>query len=154
MKKLYLLTPQARVVAHLIPQPNGCLNWEGHCSEWGYGQVNIDGRIVYVHKQVWEWAHGPVPKGWEVDHKCRNKQCGNLDHLEAVPKRINGLRGVSPAAQHAKKTTCPNGHPYDRRSPRPYGGFGRYCSICTNARRRERYAHRKEAQCTAHTSLW
>jgi hypothetical protein len=143
VKRLVGLTPQARVAVHLIPQPNGCLNWEGACSEWGYGQVNIDGKIVYVHKQIWEWANGPVPPGWEVDHQCWNRKCGNLDHLEAVPKRINGLRGTSPPAWHAQKTTCPNGHPYDAiaryLTGKHAGKVRRICRHCENARRRARY---------------
>lgn len=143
MKHLIGITPRERVALHLIKQPSGCLEWEGCCSDYGYPQVNIDGRIVYVHKQVWEWANGPVPKGWEVDHTCRNRRCGNLDHLEAVPKRINGLRGNSPPAQHARKQACPNGHSYDAIARYRSGKQRRYCRQCESARRRKRYQEQR-----------
>ena len=143
MKKILGLTPHARVLAHLIEQPTGCLEWEGCCSRWGYPQVRIDGRVVYVHKWIWEQAHGPVPAGWQVDHLCRNPRCGNLQHLEAVPKRVNGLRGVSPPAQHARKTTCPAGHPYDALVKHPSGYPRRHCRRCDSAQRRARYQERR-----------
>lgn len=139
-----LRSAQERLQARLQVQADGCHVWHGHRSAWGYGQINVNNRIVYVHRQVWEWAHGPLPAGWEVDHLCRNRLCANLRHLEAVPKRVNTLRGQSPAAQHAKKTTCPNGHAYNTVVHRGNGRDTRRCSICTNARRRERYANRRE----------
>lgn len=147
MKRLIGLSPLARVQAHLIEQPTGCYEWEGCCSKWGYPQVRIAGRVVCVHKWLWEQVHGPVPSGWEVDHLCRNQKCGLLAHLEAVPKRINGLRGTSPAAQHAKKTTCPNGHPYDR------FWKSRRCRRCATANAKILYRRKKGLPCDLSVSL-
>lgn len=48
-------------------------------------------------------------------------------HLEAVTARENVRRGISPAAMHAKKTTCKNGHPL------VHGKKQRVCIICLRA---------------------
>ena len=134
MKRIAGCSPLARVLAHLIPVENGCLIWEGCCSRWGYGQVNVGGVIVYVHRWVWELVHGPIPDGWEVDHLCRNRRCGKLEHLEAVPKAVNTLRGVGQSAVHARKTHCPVGHPYDVLVRRGNGRVTRRCRRCEAVR--------------------
>lgn len=36
------------------------------------------------HRHVWEDANGPVPKGFELHHKCRNRGCSRLSHLELI----------------------------------------------------------------------
>jgi len=141
MKRIYGRTPLERILAHLIPAANGCLEWEGCCSAWGYGQANVDGVIVYIHKWLWELVHGPVPAGWEVDHLCRNRRCGNVLHLEAVPKAVNTLRGVGQSALHAKKTHCPLGHPYDVIVVRARGRSTRRCKRCEQVRSQWRDRH-------------
>jgi hypothetical protein len=52
----------------------------------GYLRVSINGEMVLMHRHVYTQAHGKIPEGWEVHHKCENKACFNLDHLEALPK--------------------------------------------------------------------
>lgn len=32
-------------------------------------------------RKAWEKAHGPIPEGLQVLHKCDNKLCRRLDHL-------------------------------------------------------------------------
>lgn len=45
-----------------------------------------------AHIVAWELAHGPVPKGLELDHVCRNKACSTVSHLEAVTHAENVRR--------------------------------------------------------------
>ena len=44
--------------------------------------------------RTWETYVGPIPDGYDIDHDnpefgCRNKECVNTEHLEAVPHHIN-----------------------------------------------------------------
>lgn len=59
----------------------------------GYGRVQVEGRSRRAHIVAWEERHGPVPKGLELDHKCGNVACRNVDHLEPVTHATNCRRG-------------------------------------------------------------
>ena len=119
---------------HIYPQEDGCWEWDrGHLAS-GYGLVRYEGRNQPVHRVVYEEMVHPIPKGKQMDHLCRNRGCCNPDHLEPVTQKVNLLRGESPAARNARKTTCPEGHPYDMVTR-----GSRECSICKRARRRRHY---------------
>jgi hypothetical protein len=84
-------------------------------------------------------VHGPVPEGLELDHYrfpqdgCIGPSCARPEHVRPVTHRENVLRGRGAAAQNARKTTCLNGHPYDRVNRQG----ARYCSTCRAAYQRE-----------------
>lgn len=68
--------------AHLKLDPaTGCLEWTRFIDKAGYGRVRYDGESGYLHRFVWEQAHGEIPKGLVVRHTCDNPCCGNLKHL-------------------------------------------------------------------------
>lgn len=48
----------------------------------GYGIVYLDGKERRAHRVVWMAAHGPIPEGQEVRHRCDRPACIRLDHLE------------------------------------------------------------------------
>lgn len=85
--------------------------------------------MLLAHIVSYEQMLGDVPLGRELDHLCRVRKCVNPFHLEAVPHRLNTLRGVGPTATNAVKTTCSNGHSYDELNTyvRP---TGRGCKAC------------------------
>ena len=111
-----------------------CWLWTGSTQRKGYGRCSrwLAHRLVYV------LLRGPIPDGLQVDHLCRVRNCVNPDHMELVSSRENTFRGISPAARNARKTTCPEGHPYDA-----VWGPNRRCRACgREAQRRHREAAR------------
>ncbi len=127
------MTDSERFDALVTPVPEtGCLLWTG-AERTGYGRfrLNKPRRLVHAHRYRWEQVHGPIPPGFELDHLCRVRLCTNERHLELVNHRENVIRGVSPAAIHARKTACPLGHEYTMRAD-----GRRYCRTCKNAQRR------------------
>lgn len=120
-----------------------CRVWTGSTTGFGYGHIAIDGRNRMTHRVAYELLVGPIPEGLELDHLCRNRSCWNPSHLEPVTHAENVLRGTAPAAQNARKTHCPKGHPYDEANT-IYRKWGRRCRACHNAatsrpeRRRQR----------------
>ena len=123
-----------------IEQTESCWQWTGH-TRGGYGLVRHEARLKSAHRVVYEALRGPIQDGLMLDHLCRNRGCVNPDHLEAVPHRINVLRGIGPPAQHARKTHCTRGHEFSssnttllRRNHDSWSGLERACRICARAR--------------------
>lgn len=89
---------------------NGCWEWAGSRQHDGYGVIRRDKTADMAHRLMYERSKGPVPDGMHLDHLCRNPWCVNPDHLEAVPPRVNILRGVGASAVNAKRIKCKHGH--------------------------------------------
>ena len=69
-----------RVYAHI--QKNGsCLEFHGARDDCGYGRINRGGKLVRLHRAVWERDHGPIPDGMVIMHTCDNPPCINPLHL-------------------------------------------------------------------------
>jgi hypothetical protein len=67
------------------PQPTPCRLWQGSCDGDGYGVLTGNNRSnarQRAHRWIWEMANGPIPKGLVVRHKCDNRPCFRLSHLE------------------------------------------------------------------------
>lgn len=48
--------------------------------------------VVYVHRDAWEQAYGPIPEGMTIDHLCQRKLCRNVLHMEVVTREENSRR--------------------------------------------------------------
>ena len=124
---------------------SGCIEWIASHNGVGYGTLSINrtGGKVLAHR--WSYAHhyGPIPDGLTIDHLCRNTLCVNPEHLEAVSKRENTIRGVAPTAVNAAKTHCIRGHELagDNLHISPRTGW-RTCRECRRRRAREKYQRR------------
>ena len=113
--------------ARILVQPYvACWTWIGKIRDDGYAHFCWQGRKVLAHRFMYEQTRGPIPATLMVDHLCRNRSCVSPAHLETVSNRTNVLRGISFAAENAKKDRCPRGHPYDLRT----SSGGRWCRIC------------------------
>jgi hypothetical protein len=120
-----------------------CWTWTGARHNTGYGLFRTEGRRLYAHRVSYLLAHGAIAHGLEVDHLCHgwadscaegdgcpHRLCVNPDHLEAVTTRVNNLRGRGFAAVAAKRTHCPQGHPYDETNTVVLADGKRRCRIC------------------------
>jgi hypothetical protein len=72
-----------------------CWIWQRGLNTRGYG-LAADGnrRRRGAHIVYWERENGPVPKGKELDHLCREIRCCNPEHLEPVTHTVNAQRGL------------------------------------------------------------
>lgn len=134
--------PRARLLAKLVPQPNGCWHWTGVIDKGGYGRIGYKGRRgETLQRAAYDCLVGPIPEGMHVDHTCHNddpdcldtaacmhRRCGNPEHLEAVPPAVNTQRN-----KNSRKTACIKGHPYSEANTYRSGGR-RYCVACYTAR--------------------
>ena len=59
-----------------------CIPWERGINNRGYGYFSLNNKKHFAHRWAWMQAHGEIPKGLHVLHKCDNKICHNVEHLE------------------------------------------------------------------------
>lgn len=123
-----------------------CWEWQGNISSTGYGgfyfgsaDPHSSHKMGTAHRFAYEHWVGPVPKGLELDHLCRNRLCVNPWHLEPVTPDENKRRmGVA-----NRRVYCRRGHELTESNT-----YRRQCRICKNATRnawsKKNAARRKE----------
>lgn len=80
--------------AMTVRDASGHRLWTGRVSGDGYAKVCRTGRTQYLHRLVWESAHGPIDDPeLTVDHVCRVRHCVELAHLQLVSRADNIRRG-------------------------------------------------------------
>lgn len=142
--------PIAQKLMNYSPEPmSGCWIWlgtEAQTTVGPYGRMHIgNGKWQYSHILSYEDAHGPVPEGLELDHKCRNTLCMNPDHLEAVTHKENVRRGRCKDIweRYRNKKFCSRGHDLSvvGMTTVHYRGCNQYrCDECERIRGRKRRA--------------
>lgn len=91
----YIFGHQCRQSPHeyLVDPDTGCWVWQRAIKPEGYGYLTYKGKTTYAHRLFFERVYGPIPKGMDIDHLCRNRACVNPDHMEVVTRQENALRG-------------------------------------------------------------
>lgn len=127
---------ESRFRRYIVHDVSGCWVWTGGRNSRRKPESQQYG--VYRRRLAHRWSYehfvGLIPPNTEIDHLCRRTLCVNPAHLEPVSHQVNIVRGESPAANHARKTHCAKGHPYDRLT-----SGKRVCRECSRKRSREWY---------------
>lgn len=132
----------------------GCWLWKGSLNGDGYARYSD----TAMHRLAYELAKGPIPAGLTVDHECHNadptckggacihRRCVNPSHLALKSIGENVMAGVGFGAVNARKTHCPQGHPYSQENTyvNPNSGY-RLCRTCHRERALERYYRMRSA---------
>lgn len=121
--------------------PEECWEWQRSKFKTGYGAVRFGGKTRIAHRVAYEFAHGPIPDGLHIDHKCRNRACVNPEHLEAVTQAENNRR----EAEALRKPECRHGHLWTPENTIYMRDGDKLCRECNRINCKARYAKRKLA---------
>jgi hypothetical protein len=59
----------------------GCYEWHSYKSKKGYGVLRVEIRTWKAHRFAYTLVHGEIVKYQQVQHKCNNPPCINVQHL-------------------------------------------------------------------------
>lgn len=134
-----------------VEKTDGCWWWRGACQgdrlRYGFMSAGSVARRIKAHRLSWELAHGEIPTGLCVCHKCDNPLCVRPDHLFLGTQKDNSQDMVRKGRQrrggvmpHGHETHCPQGHPYSGTNLGRRDNGHRYCRACARDRMRARAA--------------
>lgn len=63
----------------------------------GYECFTENGKVVYLHRRIWEQKNGPIPEGFHIHHIDGNKENNDISNLECISK-----------GEHSRKTHTGN----------------------------------------------
>lgn len=92
MKRSGTLPPKATPEQRLwvkADKSGDCWEWMAARDRDGYGQFKYAGRMRQAHCVAYEFTHGKIPEGLEIDHRCLNRSCVNPAHLRLATRKQN-----------------------------------------------------------------
>jgi hypothetical protein len=117
-----------------------CLLWSGHVDQDGYGRIALSARPrrwQRAHRRSWMLAHGEIPDGMQVHHRCGQPLCVRIEHLELIHPQAHGKLHAGPPPDR-----CQNGHA----NGRVRSNGRRYCVECHRERGRRYYQLTKSSR--------
>lgn len=156
-----------RVLSATVAGPGGCVLYTGELHR-GYGLVTQPGSKsrARTHRVTYQHFIGPIPAGLHLDHRCHtedltclggpqclHRRCVNPHHLEPVTPAENNRRS---RGSEARKTHCPQGHPYNETNTRIENDGSRRCRRCASVKRvgaRKRQRDRERLAASVHVWL-
>lgn len=153
------------LLQRMEPQPNGCIYFTGALDKDGYGQITRQGKSTKAHRAAYEHFVGPIPEGHQIDHECHNRdetcaggptcehrRCVNFEHLRTATAKENLLASSATwGGRNARKTHCPQGHPYDDENTRINSQGSRVCLTCLRVSQRRQNQRKWEQERAART---
>jgi hypothetical protein len=124
-----------------VDKTETCWNWKGYLQPNGYAAYGSKKNRDYAHRISYRLFKGEIPNGLDIDHLCRNRKCINPEHLEAVSRRINLLRGIGFPSIEAAQTHCIHGHEFNQVNTN-FNSGKRKCRAC-DAERHRKYRQKK-----------
>lgn len=93
-RERYLNDPRHRnlnyILAYFNPDPNtGKISRNEYETTNGYKFGRMLSKSYYVHRLVWMFVHGWIPKELEINHKDGNKQNNKISNLELLTNKEN-----------------------------------------------------------------
>jgi HNH endonuclease len=73
----------------------------------GYFRYRFKDGLIMFHRLIWKLKKGEIPEGYEINHKCNNRGCCNIEHLECISRaehldKTNRMRYVAPSGKLMK----------------------------------------------------
>ena len=57
----------------------------------GYIEIHDRNNTFRAHRMIWQYVHGPIPEGMEINHKNGIKTDNRIENLELVTRSENAL---------------------------------------------------------------
>jgi hypothetical protein len=67
----------------------GCYEWQGQLNDKGYGRIEVEAKRWAAHRFAYTLKRKEPAKHQQVQHKCNNPPCINVQHLTLGTNKQN-----------------------------------------------------------------
>lgn len=97
-----------RVNRDALVDENGCWVWQRARTNAGYGQVVVDGEILYAHRWLYSEMGGEIPEGMQLARLCGNRACICPFHMQPMTQKEIAQRAFG--SPEGSRKRYPNGY--------------------------------------------